>query len=298
MKKKFRIIGVAVAVAVVAVIAFSGIALADDGGTDIDVDGGALDGVTVTAGSDDGHLFVHVYQHTSPAVGSHHWFTADGGFDATVSVTPGPSGSGLMRTDMHGTSRSPATFTGGGAQNFDVTASWPNNTWGMIQYCVTGSDSAELNTAIGTGGGGTGFHRTINGSYYTLMTASGTYDAYVEAWLIDSTAVSFDNPFNPGTSDVIAGGWIEFWNSSPGSVIWDDTFPQHTGITSDIHGISIPDTNSWDLVGSGFLEMEGWGAGGMSNWNGQSIPGPNAYAWQLIYHGGDWQYNAGISAED
>lgn len=288
-----KAIGIGLVVAVVTTLCFGSVALAAPGDLNIDVDGGDLEGVTVTGGSDEGHLYVHVYQHTSPDVGSHHWFMANGGFDATVSASPGPSGSGLLATSMHGTSRSSADFTGGGAQNFDVTGAWPDDNWGMIEYYVSGSDSAELDTVIG----GAKFHRSIGGDYYTLLTATGDYNAMVSSWLIDSTAVSFDTSF--GEDDVIAGGYVNFYNDSPGSVIWDNyVHPTKTGISADYGpSISIPDDRAWHTVGNGWLEQEAWGAGGISNWNGQSITGPDAYAYQEIYHGGGtWDYFAGISA--
>jgi len=293
MTKKSLVIGLAALV----VLGLSTVTLAFD----MDVGGGGLSGATVTAGTDSGTFSVDVYEYTTfPTIGSHHWFYADGGFDATVSVTPGSPGSGLMRTDMYGKSRSPATFTGGGSQNFDATAAWPNNTWGMIQYYVSGTDSAELNTAIGTGGSGTGFHRTINGNYYTLITGSGEYEARVEAWLFDSTVTPFDTPL---MGAVLAGGYVCFGSDSSGSVIWDNyVHPTKTGILSDINGIRIGSNDpkhrrAWHTTGPGYLEQKAWGTGGIGNWNGQSISGPNAYAYQYIYHGSDWDYFAGISAQ-
>lgn len=277
-----------IVVALMVSLCFGSVALA----ADIDVTGGSLDGATVTAGTDSGFLSVDVYEYTSPTIGSHHWFSAVGGFDATVSVSPGSPGSGLVATTMHGTSRSPASFVGGGAQNFDATATYPKNSWGQIEYSVSGSVSAELDTVIG----GDKSNWRINGSWSTLITASGTYDAYVGAALVDSTSAPFDTVFDP-YSDMIAGGYLNFWNSSPGSVIFDDPTPGGLRVVSSQLSISIPDNKSWKTTGSGYLEMEGYGAGGISNWNGQSISGPHAYATQYIEHGSDWDYFAGIMAE-
>jgi len=293
--KKGLIIGLTVLMA----LGLSVVFVLADPDLGLSVTGGDLDETTVTAGTDDGELHVNVWRYASPAVGSHHWFDATGGFDATVTVTPG--GPGLMATYMHGESRSAASFYGGGSQDFGVTGGYSMDSWGYIEYHCEGTTSAELETTIGI----ERFHRKINSSRYSTVKCSGStgYDAYVEAGLYDrdetpmDNYVAFDRILGPNQDDAwIAYGRVEFWGT--GSVEWDaDGHHNRCGLLADIYAIEIPDDEPWSTTGAGFFEQMGFGRAGMTNWNGSPVPGPDAFGYQFIYHGSDWDYSAGVSAE-